>query len=102
MANWDMYAGDTKVPTYTVVDSAGVAVSLAGATLHWAAANIAGALVLTKTPTVTLPNTVTITLAPADTATLPAGWYRWELEVIDFLGNVSTTQGDFTITAAVQ
>jgi len=90
MAGSRMYSGDDKSIAVTVTDPDGAAVTLTGATATWALATAPGAAPLvTKTSgdgEIAIggddANVVTVTLEPADTATL-GGVYLHELQLVD-------------------
>lgn len=103
------YQGDSATISIPVLDAAGAAVDLSGATARWwmgknvkaTGANIyiqkrdgSGLVIDAETDRWVL----VITLAPADTEALTAGTFYHEAEVVDADGNVSTvTIGKFTL-----
>ena len=102
-ATFEMYSGDTKQLDVAITDSAGTPVSLSGASVVYKVKKTIDGTptFLTKSTaagSITLSgSTVTIPFAPADTALL-SGTYYHELEITDFLGNVSTAfQAQITI-----
>jgi hypothetical protein len=106
--------GDTNNYTGTVLDSAGDAVDLTGATLRFTAKlnrgdadNATGVIAKTTGSGITHTNAATgqyrITLAPADTSSLTATTlYFWDLQLTDGAGSVFTVDnGTLTITTDV-
>lgn len=107
----DHWCGDSRTITIPVLDAAGAAVNLAGATARWwmgKSASATGTNVYVQKATgsgITITSagspatyTLNITLAPADTAGLKPGSYYHEAEVVDVSGNVATvTTGTFTL-----
>lgn len=88
MADFTMFGGDSKVITVTVVDEAGLAVNITGATIKWQAARTAAdTAAITKTVgagiALTSPATgvFKITLDEADTDDLE-GLYYHEAEMV--------------------
>lgn len=110
MADFTMYAGDTKVLSVTVLDEAGAAVNITGTTIRWWLAKNAkktGLDVLIKKDTVD-GITITdgpagkfeVTLASSDTEGLKGSYYH-EAEVDDS-GTISTVlTGKATINIAL-
>lgn len=95
MADFTMFAGDTKVIPVTVIDEDGMAVNITGATFTWEAARtVDGTAAITKTVgagiALTSPATgvFTITLDEADTDDLE-GLYYHEAEMV-LAGDTST------------
>lgn len=87
--NLTMYQGEAQVIRAPIVDAAGAPVTLTGASITWRAENSYGAGVtkstgaggVTLATTVATDDTVVITLAPADTATLTPGAYAHEAAI---------------------
>lgn len=91
-----MWSGDDKVITVTVYDSDDVVVDITGATIAWQLSqNVDSAALITKTAGdgVVLSDPTngqfTITLDPADTASL-SGRYYHEAQITDSSGDIST------------
>lgn len=96
--NFSMYSGDDEDIAVTVVDDAGAAVDLTGATITWKLADSRGGTIeITKvndsTSGVTITNAAagefTIHLSATDTDSL-AGVYYHEAQVEDSLGHKTT------------
>jgi len=90
----EFYAGDRRVLGWTLTLAAGGALNLTGKTVRWALVKgtaenyktLTTQILIGRNATVTVPATgglCTITLASADTASLAAGSYYWELELVD-------------------
>ena len=112
--NFEMYAGESKVITVTVMDDATppVPIDLTGASIEWIVKrsedDAVGLITKTVGAGIALLNQTThkgeftITLAPADTASLGGASYYHEAEVTDVATNVSTvTRGILTIKKAL-
>lgn len=91
-----MWSGDDKVITVTVYDNDDNVVNITGATITWQLSqNIDSSALITKTvgSGIALSDPVngqfTITLEPADTASL-AGRYYHEAQITDSSGDIST------------
>jgi hypothetical protein len=102
------YSGDDKTVTITVLDNNDDAVLMGGASATFRVFNpVDGSTLFTKTTGAgeisILSNVLTVTVNAADTASLGGTSflvYRYECEVIDGSGNVSTVaRGRFTIHA---
>lgn len=91
-----LHQGDTYTNILTVTDAAGAPIDLTGATLTFhlrARGGTAGAIDPAPTLALTTPaaGVATLTLTAAETATLTAaGRYRYEVELVDAFGNVTT------------
>lgn len=94
------FSGDSLVLTFTVLKPDATPKDLTGATVVWGLANAQGkGLRLSKNASITdaVNGVCTVTLSPADTASLSGTFYH-ELEVTDAAANVSTvTYGSFVI-----
>ena len=93
--NFSLHSGDSKSVTVNIVNAAGVAVdvSTASAVVYKVAASPGSEALVSKSLGSGISvagSTVTITFAPADTATLAGGVYYHELEITDGDGNVQT------------
>lgn len=108
--NFEMYEGEDKTLTITVVDVAGAAVNLTDATIKWQVKRnvddtspliektTAGGITITDAE----GGVFTIALADTDTANLGGEGYHHEAEVTDVSGNISTvTRGVMTIKKAL-
>lgn len=95
-ANLSIHQGDTYTSVLTITDAAGAPIDLTGATLTFhlrARGGDADALDPAPTLALTTPadGIATLTLAAAETATLVGGGrYRYEVELVDAFGNVTT------------
>ncbi len=102
--DFSMFAGDTKQLAFAVVDSANAAVDVTGAGVKFVIApQQSKSALVTKTELsgITISgSTITVALTPADTQAL-AGLYRYELEITDSSGNVSTNQGAILVQETV-
>ncbi len=101
VTDFSMYAGNTKHLAFAVVDEAGMAVDVTGAMVTFVIAPQNNpAPVITKSTNTNgvgvSSSTITVMLTPDDTAAL-VGSYRYELEIVDASGNVSTNQGALLI-----
>ena len=98
-SSFEMYSGDTKTLAVAITDADGNAVTLTGATCAYTirtAITSTTALVTKATggSGITVSgSTVTISLAPADTADLDGTYYH-ELQITDSAGHVSTAFQD--------
>lgn len=91
-----LWSGDDKVITVTVYDNDDAIVNITSATITWQLShNVSSAALISKTVgsgiSLSDPSNgqFTITLDPADTASL-SGRYYHEAEITDIGGNVST------------
>ncbi len=96
-----MQQGDSLVVAIALVDSDDVAITLAGGTLRFGMAHSpnAGASLITKSSPASgividdAPNGLaTLTVLPADTASLPSGRYYYELQFDDAASQKTTFQ----------
>jgi len=103
--DFEMFSGDNKILSVSVVDSAGVAVDLTSATASWqlARSNDAAPLIQKATGgsgiviTDAAGGVLEITLSASDTDALKGSFYH-ELQVIDTSGNIATVlAGNATI-----
>jgi hypothetical protein len=102
-------AGDSLDIVLAVKTEAGVDVPLAGATVRWWMGHSrfsAGDGVLIKKSigqgVAITDATATVSLAPSDTAEIPAGTYYHEAEIVFADGSVSTvTTGRFTLVGTI-
>lgn len=95
-ADVEMVQGDTLALDFAIVDGAGAAVDLAGATIRWQLARSVRATALIEkaigsgvTVTDDAGGLFTVMLEPEDTQAITGSFY-FEVELIDALGNVST------------
>lgn len=99
------YIGDSKSLEIAITDSDGAAVdvSTAQAVVYALFARAGGAALVTKTlddGVSVATSTVTVALAPADTAELAPGLYLHELQITDSAGAVTTAlQGSVALRA---
>lgn len=94
----EMVQGDTVALDFSIVDAAGDAVDLTGATVRWQMSrSVQATAILSKSvgSGITVTNAAgglfTVDLAPADTVDL-AGTFYYEAEIIDASDNVSTVR----------
>jgi hypothetical protein len=98
------YHGDTNTQTFTFKQGDGTPVDLTGATVACWVADKTGAVVVQLDVTVdpdptTGTVTVTLTPGPPGPPNPPAGHYRYDLEITDNTGAVTTwLQGRFDVT----
>jgi hypothetical protein len=105
MTGFTMVQGESKLLVYGVVDLAGAAVVVTGATVVWELSQtVGGEAFLTKTldDYVTIAGSnVEVEVIQADTLTL-AGVYSYELTITDTLGNESKSQGTILVNPEIQ
>jgi len=102
MADTEFHRGDSLTINIAVTDSSGNAVDLSDAQAsEYGIFDGAGMQLVSKSigaGVAIAANVVTVTLDPADTASLAPGLYTHELEVIDALDAVHTVyQGDILL-----
>lgn len=100
-----MVQGDSVALDFAITDQDGAVVDLDGATIRWQMARSVYAAPMVEkavgdgiTVTDATGGLFTVTLDPADTATITGSFY-FEVEIVDSFGNVSTPRtGEIAIT----
>jgi hypothetical protein len=92
---FEMHQGDTEVLSIAIVNRSGEPVDLTGATAIYAIRDVANSPVALVSKSIgngiiVSGSTLLVSLDPADTGDL-LGIYYNELEIRDYMGNVSTT-----------
>lgn len=108
-SDFSIYVGDSRSLIITVQDQNGVAVNITGATFKWVIVNQAGSTIRLKDNGtiggISITNAIngqcTISIAAADTQSLPPGSYSHEARMIDSASNSSVIfKGTITVNQA--